>query len=128
MTAGKTPTSSETHRVIEATFRFERARLIAGLARFVGSVDLAEELAQEALVVALSEWPRTGVPTNPGAWLPKRSPKHQGRLMVSATTGSRILGLTAALLVFVPGSAGTGRVGANLLGTLRLYGVKPGVV
>src|SRR4030095_7858829 len=47
----------------------ERARLIAGLARFVRNVDLAEELAQDALVAALSEWPRTGVPDNPGAWL-----------------------------------------------------------
>ena len=62
-------TASETHRAIEATFRIERARLIAGLARMVRSVDRAEELAQDALVVALSEWPRTGVPDNPGAWL-----------------------------------------------------------
>jgi len=62
-------TASETHRAIEATFRIERARLIAGLARIVRHVDLAEELAQDALVVALSEWPRSGVPANPGAWL-----------------------------------------------------------
>ena len=62
-------TAGETHRAIEAIFRIERARLIAGLARIVRSVDLAEELAQDALVVALSEWPRTGVPANPGAWL-----------------------------------------------------------
>ena len=60
---------AETHQAIEATFRIERARLIAGLARMVRNVDLAEELAQDALVVALSEWPRTGVPDNPGAWL-----------------------------------------------------------
>ncbi|MGC2784375.1 MAG: RNA polymerase sigma factor [Roseiarcus sp.] len=62
-------TAGETHRAIEAIFRIERARLIAGLARIVRSVDLAEELAQDALVVALSEWPGTGVPANPGAWL-----------------------------------------------------------
>ena len=62
-------TAGETHRAIEATFRIERARLIAGLARMVRNVDLAEELAQDALVVALSEWPRTGVPAIPGAWL-----------------------------------------------------------
>jgi len=61
--------AGETHRAIEATFRIERARLIAGLARVVRNIDLAEELAQDALVVALSEWPRTGVPANPGAWL-----------------------------------------------------------
>jgi len=62
-------TAGETHQAIEATFRIERARLIAGLARVVRSVDLAEDLAQDALVAALSEWPRTGVPANPGAWL-----------------------------------------------------------
>src|SRR6185295_6296752 len=62
-------TAGETHQAIEATFRIERARLIAGLARIVRSVDRAEELAQDALVVALSEWPKTGVPDNPGAWL-----------------------------------------------------------
>jgi RNA polymerase sigma factor (sigma-70 family) len=62
-------TAGEPHRAIEATFRIERARLIAGLARVVRNFDLAEELAQDALVIALSEWPRTGVPVNPGAWL-----------------------------------------------------------
>jgi RNA polymerase sigma factor (sigma-70 family) len=62
-------TAGETHQTIEATFRIERARLIAGLARVVRDVDRAEELAQDALVVALAEWPRTGVPANPGAWL-----------------------------------------------------------
>lgn len=62
-------TAGETHQAIEATFRIERARLIAGLARVVRSVDLAEDLAQDALVAALAEWPRTGVPANPGAWL-----------------------------------------------------------
>ncbi len=69
MTAGETHTVDETHRAIEATFRIERARLIAGLARMVRNVDVAEELAQDALVAALAEWPRTGVPINPGAWL-----------------------------------------------------------
>lgn len=62
-------TTGQTHQAIEATFRIERARLIAGLARFVRDVGLAEELAQDSLVIALSEWPRTGVPANPGAWL-----------------------------------------------------------
>jgi RNA polymerase sigma factor (sigma-70 family) len=62
-------TAGETHQAIEAIFRIERARLIAGLARVVRNVDLAEELAQDALVIALSEWPRTSVPANPGAWL-----------------------------------------------------------
>jgi RNA polymerase sigma factor (sigma-70 family) len=62
-------TAGETHRTIEATFRIERARLIGGLARMVRDIDRAEELAQDALVTALAEWPRTGVPANPGAWL-----------------------------------------------------------
>ena len=61
--------ATETHRAIETVFRIEQARLIAGLARMVRDVGLAEELAQDALVAALSEWPRTGVPRNPGAWL-----------------------------------------------------------
>jgi RNA polymerase sigma factor (sigma-70 family) len=60
---------AETHHAIEATFRIDRARIIAGLARLVRNVDRAEELAQEALVIALAEWPKTGVPTNPGGWL-----------------------------------------------------------
>jgi len=62
-------TAGETHRTIEATFRIERARLIAGLARLVRDIDRAEEMAQDALVIALAEWPRTGIPANPGAWL-----------------------------------------------------------
>jgi RNA polymerase sigma factor (sigma-70 family) len=61
--------ADETNRAIEATFRIERARLIAGLARLVRNMDLAEELAQDALLVALAEWPVSGVPDKPGAWL-----------------------------------------------------------
>src|SRR6476646_8684279 len=61
--------ASETHRAIEAVWRIESARLIAGLARLVRDVGLAEELAQDALVAALEQWPQTGVPRNPGAWL-----------------------------------------------------------
>jgi RNA polymerase sigma factor (sigma-70 family) len=64
-----TMAATETHRAIEAIFRIERARLIAGLARMVRDVGLAEELAQDAFVAALSEWSRTGIPANPGAWL-----------------------------------------------------------
>ena len=60
---------SATHRAIEAVWRIEAARLIAGLARTVRDVGLAEELAQDALVVALEKWPESGVPDNPGAWL-----------------------------------------------------------
>ena len=60
---------SDTHRAIEAVWRLESARIIAGLARLVRDVDLAEELAQDALVAALEQWPGEGIPPNPGAWL-----------------------------------------------------------
>jgi len=62
-------TTSETHRTIDAVWRIEAPRLIAGIARMVRDVGLAEELAQDALVAALEHWPQTGVPDNPGAWL-----------------------------------------------------------
>jgi len=62
-------TVSDTHRAIDAVWRIESARLIAGLARLVGDVGAAEDLAQDALVVALERWPEAGVPDNPGAWL-----------------------------------------------------------
>jgi RNA polymerase sigma factor (sigma-70 family) len=58
-----------THRAIDAVYRIESARLIAGLVRMVRDVGLAEELAQDALVTALERWPETGIPDNPGAWL-----------------------------------------------------------
>jgi RNA polymerase sigma-70 factor (ECF subfamily) len=60
---------ADTHRAIDAVWRIESARLIAGLARIVRDVGVAEELAQDALVVALERWPESGVPDNPGAWL-----------------------------------------------------------
>jgi len=62
-------TEADIHRTIETVFRMERAKLIAGLARMVRDVGQAEELAQDALVTALSDWPKNGVPRNPGAWL-----------------------------------------------------------
>jgi len=62
-------TATDTHRTIDALWRIESARLIAGLARLVRDVGLAEELAQDALVTALEQWPRSGIPDNPGAWL-----------------------------------------------------------
>ena len=61
--------TSNTHRTVEAVWRIESARLIAGLTRLVGDVGLAEDLAQDALVAALERWPESGVPDNPGAWL-----------------------------------------------------------
>jgi len=61
--------ASETRRAIDAVWRIESARLIAGLARIVRDVGVAEDLAQEALVAALERWPETGIPDKPGAWL-----------------------------------------------------------
>jgi RNA polymerase sigma factor (sigma-70 family) len=62
-------TTRATHAAIEAVWRIESAKVIAGVARLVRDVGLAEDLAQDALVAALEHWPRTGVPDNPGAWL-----------------------------------------------------------
>ena len=62
-------TASETNRAIEAVWRIEASRLIAGLARMTRDVGIAEELAQEALVAALGNWPEAGIPDKPGAWL-----------------------------------------------------------
>jgi RNA polymerase sigma factor (sigma-70 family) len=62
-------TGSDIHRTIDAVWRIESAKLIAGLTRIVGDVGIAEELAHDALVIALEQWPESGVPHNPGAWL-----------------------------------------------------------
>jgi RNA polymerase sigma-70 factor (ECF subfamily) len=62
-------TTADTHRAIDAVWRIESPRLIAGLTRMVRDVGVAEDLAQDALVAALEQWPQSGVPDNPGAWL-----------------------------------------------------------
>jgi RNA polymerase sigma factor (sigma-70 family) len=62
-------TAAETHRGIESVWRIESARLIAGLTRFTRDIGVAEDLAQDALVAALEQWPLGGIPRNPGAWL-----------------------------------------------------------
>jgi len=67
----------DAHRAIDAVWRIESARVIAGLARIVRDVGLAEDLAQDALVAALEQWPESGVPDNPGAWL-MATAKHRG--------------------------------------------------
>jgi len=63
------PRHADIHRTIDAVWRIESARVIAGLVRMLRDVDLAEELAQDALVAALEKWPGDGIPDNPGAWL-----------------------------------------------------------
>src|ERR1700751_432138 len=60
---------SDVHRTIEAVWRIESTRLIAAIARVTRDIGIAEELAQDALVVALERWPEEGIPENPGAWL-----------------------------------------------------------
>jgi RNA polymerase sigma factor (sigma-70 family) len=62
-------TATDTHHAIDAVWRIEQAKLIAGLARMVRDIGLAEELAQDALVAALEQWPKSGIPAKPGAWL-----------------------------------------------------------
>src|SRR5687768_3517540 len=62
-------TTTDTHRAIDAVWRIEAPRLVAGLTRMVRDVGLAEDLAHDALVAALEQWPESGIPRNPGAWL-----------------------------------------------------------
>src|ERR1700754_4413300 len=70
-------TSTDIHRSIDALWRIESPRLIAGLARLMRDVGVAEELAQDALVAAVEQWPESGVPRNPGGWL-MATAKHHG--------------------------------------------------
>ena len=69
-------TATDTHRAIDAVWRIEQAKLIAGLTRMVRDIGVAEDLAQEALVAALEQWPKSGIPERPGAWL-MASAKHR---------------------------------------------------
>src|SRR5512135_594912 len=68
--------ASNVHPTIDAVWRIESPRLIAGLVRITRDVGLAEELAQDALVAALEQWPESGVPDNPGAWLMATAKHH----------------------------------------------------
>jgi predicted RNA polymerase sigma factor len=80
---------------IDAVWRIESPRLIAGLARIVRDIGIAEDLAQDALVAALEQWPKSGVPDNPGAWL-MAAAKHRAidyfrrnTTLASSSTGTR---------------------------------------
>lgn len=84
MTTSETPTAVA-HRAIEAVWRLESARIIAGLAGLVRDIGLAEELAQDALLAALEQWPTQGIPANPGGWLMLTA--KTGRSTASAATG-----------------------------------------
>ncbi|WP_245160268.1 sigma factor [Blastococcus sp. CT_GayMR20] len=65
----RTASTTDVHRVVDAVWRMESARIVGALTRVTGDVGLAEELAQDALVAALDQWSGTGVPATPGAWL-----------------------------------------------------------
>src|SRR6187402_3326529 len=69
-------TAADPRRVVEAVWRIESARIVASLARIVRDVGLAEELAQDTLVIALEQWPRDGIPDDPGPWL-RATAKHR---------------------------------------------------
>jgi predicted RNA polymerase sigma factor len=60
---------SDAHRTIDTIWRIESAKLVAGLTKMVRDLSLAEDFAQDALVIALDHWPKSGIPDNPGAWL-----------------------------------------------------------
>jgi RNA polymerase sigma factor (sigma-70 family) len=81
--------STTTHRTIDAVWRIESARLIAGLARIVRDVGVAEDLAQDALVAALEQWPESGIPENPGAWLMGTAKHRAVDLLRRATMAER---------------------------------------
>ncbi|HWH19798.1 MAG TPA: sigma factor, partial [Solirubrobacterales bacterium] len=80
---------AEARAAVEAVWRIESARLVAGLARLVRDVGLAEDLAQDAMLAALETWPRTGVPDNPGAWLMATAKNRAIDLSRRATTFER---------------------------------------
>jgi predicted RNA polymerase sigma factor len=95
--------TSAAHGAVEAVWRLESSRIIAGLARLTGDIGLAEELAQDALVAALEQWPSTGIPPNPGAWL-MLTARHRAidRFRRNATLSGKL----ALLARSVPDSAG----------------------
>ncbi|MPZ96950.1 MAG: sigma-70 family RNA polymerase sigma factor, partial [Propionibacteriales bacterium] len=84
--------ATDTHRAVEAVWRIECARVVAGVARMVRDVGLAEELAQDALVAALEQWPQSGVPRNPGAWLTSVAKRRAVDLIRRRETYARKLG------------------------------------
>jgi RNA polymerase sigma factor (sigma-70 family) len=113
--------AAETGRAIEAVWRIESARLIAGLARMTGDLGLAEDLAQDALVAALERWPESGVPENPGAWLTATA---KNRAIDLARRGKRFedrreqLAREAGLRMAMDAAAHEAELGDDLLGLI----------
>jgi RNA polymerase sigma factor (sigma-70 family) len=114
--------AADARAAVEAVWRIESARLVAGLARLVRDVGLAEDLAQDALVAALEAWPRTGVPDNPGAWLMATAKNRAIDLSRRAANYERKqeevaheLGLMMAMEGASPAGAAEDEVGDDLL-------------
>ena len=110
---------SDVNRTIDAVWRIESPRLIAGLARIVRDLGVAEDLAQEALVAALEQWPGSGVPENPGAWL-MATAKYRGidRLrradsILQTASIARLASETVTVAAAATGSLGPGPGGAR---------------
>jgi RNA polymerase sigma factor (sigma-70 family) len=99
------PRDERARRAVEAVWRIESPRLVAGLARLVHDIDLAEELAQDALVAALEQWPRDGVPRNPGAWLMTTAKRRGIDLIRRNETFARKLRLLGHELEIAQGAA-----------------------
>jgi RNA polymerase sigma factor (sigma-70 family) len=113
---------ADARAAVEAVWRIESARLIAGLARLVRDIELAEDLAQDALVAALENWPRTGIPDNPGAWLMAAAKNRAIDLSRRASNYERKreeiaheLGLMMAMDGASPAAAAEDEVGDDLL-------------
>jgi predicted RNA polymerase sigma factor len=98
-------TASDAHRAIDAIWRIEAPRLIAGLARMVGDLGLAEDLAQDALVAALERWPTSGIPRRPGAWLMAVGKRRAVDLLRRRELLERKLGELASLIQVERGAA-----------------------
>jgi RNA polymerase sigma factor (sigma-70 family) len=114
--------TADARAAVEAVWRIESARLVAGLARLVRDLGLAEDLAQDALVAALEAWPRTGIPDNPGAWLMATAKNRAIDLSRRATNYERKreeiaheLGLMMAMEGASPAGAAEDEVGDDLL-------------
>jgi RNA polymerase sigma-70 factor, ECF subfamily len=115
-------TTADARAAVEAVWRIESARLVAGLARLVRDLGLAEDLAQDALVAALEAWPRTGIPDNPGAWLMATAKNRAIDMSRRATNYERKrdeiaheLGLMMAMDGAAPAAAAEDEVGDDLL-------------
>src|SRR5580692_7001045 len=103
-------TPSDSHRAVDAIWKMEAAKVIGGLTRIVRDVGFAEDLAQEALLAALQQWPESGIPANPGAWLmttaKRRAIDYFRHQSMSAEKNEELARALASLEQTVPDLAG----------------------